>query len=476
MNSKTKFFCVSLIAILFAFKINAQTFMKTYPTTFDKTSRDIVYTGDGYIIVGMTNNSDITDCDLYIMKTDLNGNMLWQKIYGGARPDYPYSLCETSDGNFFVTGFTQSFGPGDYDVYLIKFDGNGEKIWEKTYAGWGNDEAREIIKTSDNNYMIAGTSSSTNWTSNQNAFLMKIDVNGDVIWRKFYGGPAKEYGNGVKECSDGGFILTGQTFSFGQGGNTYLVKTNASGDTLWTRHWGGPLAEEGVSIVTHSDGSSTLAVRDSTSNQDIDVRIMKVDASGSVLFDKVYGGTMKDTPKTINKTADGGFIIGAISRSFGWINPDMWLMKFNSIGDTSWTKRYGHTDHEHCHMAKEHIDGGILAIGHARSWGPGQKIMFVKMDGNGAVSVNENLVSNSLQVTMYPNPVTTGKFAIAASSLTNCKVSVKDISGRCVYLLESIQLKPQEEVFIQTSNFSNGLYFVTLESDKGIVTEKFIIN
>lgn len=467
-------FKLALLLLAISFTTRAQTFFKVYPTTYDKTSRDIVYTGDGFMIAGMTNNSNITDCDLYIMKTDLSGNMLWQKIYGGAKPDYPYSMVATHDGNYLITGFSQSFGPGDYDVYLIKVDGNGDKIWEKVFNGWGNEEAREIIKTSDNNYMIVGTSASSNWTSGQNAFLMKVDVDGNMLWRKFYGGSNMEYGNTVKQCSDGGYIMGGQTYSQGQDGNTYIVRTNSSGDTLWTRHFGGALSQEATSIVSHSDGSATFVVRDSTANSDIDVRIMKVDANGGVVFDKSYGGSQKDTPKTIGKTSDGGFIVGAISRSFGWINPDMWLMKMNSNGDTLWTQHYGQTDHEHCHLAKEHIDGGILAIGHSRSYSPGQKIMFLKLDGNGKMSVNENIFASS-SVKLYPNPVVEGKFNVALSNGGSCRIKINDVLGRCIYSNETVAVKPDENFEIKI-NENPGVYFLTLESGDGIVTEKFIIN
>src|SRR5688500_16030938 len=112
MNSIKIFFVLVLQAVsVCSF---SQSFMQLYPTTFDKTARDIVRTSDGgYLIAGMTNNTDITDCDAYVIKTDASGNSQWTKTYGGARPDYPYSMVETTDGNYFIVGYSASYGGGD---------------------------------------------------------------------------------------------------------------------------------------------------------------------------------------------------------------------------------------------------------------------------------------------------------------------------------------------------------------------------
>src|ERR1043166_6011289 len=108
-------------------------FIQLYSTTYDKTSREVLPTSDGgYIIAGATNNNRLNDCDVYVMKTDAGGNILWDKSFGGNSPDYAYSMIQSEDGNYIITGFTQSFSGGDYDVYLLKIDPSGNKIYEKT--------------------------------------------------------------------------------------------------------------------------------------------------------------------------------------------------------------------------------------------------------------------------------------------------------------------------------------------------------
>src|SRR5438309_5538490 len=169
---------ITAVAILLSLIAKAQfvTFEKDYNTQVkhNQSGRDIIETTDrGFIIVGMTRNNIAGDSDIYILKTNNLGDTLWSKTYGGTQPDYPHSITTTNDGNYFVVGFTRSFGSGLKDIYLLKIDPSGNLIWSKTYGQTGNDAGKEIIHTSDGNFVIAGS-------SNYNAFLMKIDGDGTV--------------------------------------------------------------------------------------------------------------------------------------------------------------------------------------------------------------------------------------------------------------------------------------------------------
>ncbi|MCW3078172.1 MAG: hypothetical protein JWO32_2781 [Bacteroidetes bacterium] len=467
-------FILALQYIPFIMHSQAIVFSKTYPTTFDKTSRDIMPTADGgYLLTGYTNTSNQTDCDLYVMKTDNMGNLLWEKAYGGNKPEYSYNMCATSDGNYFIIGYSQSFGGGDYDVYLIKIDPAGTLLWQKTYGSFGNDEGREIVPTADGNYAIVGTMNAN--TPSHDAFLMKIDLAGAVLWTKYYGGVDKEYGNSVKQCQDGGFIIGGQTYSFGSNGDTYVVKTDPTGVPTWTNTYGTPLSDEAVSILENNDGSFTFAVRDSTANQDIDVRIIKTDAMGTTIWNKVYGSTLKDTPKSICKTADGGYFVGAISRSFGWVNPQMWLLKLDGAGDSTWTRQFGGPDHEHCYRAKE-WDYGYIAIGHSKSFTPGQKVMFVKMSANGTLvaGFNEHYASaDNLKV--YPNPSSDGLIRITTINNISSNVRLTNALGQTVYSGAFDSSKSNDGQIIDLSAHQPGVYLLSIETSKGIESRKIVL-
>ena len=201
----------SLSAILHA---QLTTFQKIYPvTTLNQSGQDVLPTPDGgYLIAGNTENTILNDLDIKVVKTDSLGKELWTKTYGGTRPDYPNCILQTNDGNYFVVGYSQSFGGGDQDVYLIKIDPSGNTLWTKTYGGYGNEDGKEIVATADGNYVIVGASNSQNFANND-MMLTKIDPAGNVIWMKYYGGPAYESARSVKLCLDGGFIMAGKTAS-----------------------------------------------------------------------------------------------------------------------------------------------------------------------------------------------------------------------------------------------------------------------
>ena len=183
----------------------------------------------------------------------------WEKIYGGSRYDVGRSVCEASDGGYVIAGQTLSFGAGPSAVYLIKTDASGDSIWTRTYGGSSYDGGNSVCATSDGGYIIAGETLSFG-AGGGDVYLIKIDASGNTIWTRTYGGSEYEVGYSVCETSDGGYIIAGQR---GRGTDTfidvYLVKTNASGDTIWTRTYGGSGTDAGRSVCATSDGGYIIA-------------------------------------------------------------------------------------------------------------------------------------------------------------------------------------------------------------------------
>lgn len=471
---KTKFILILYIFTL-SYVCNSQAyFQKTYNLPLDQEGQDVLPTPDGgYLIAGYTNTSLLYDCDLFIFKTDAFGNLLWTKTYGGTKPDFPYHMLATNDGNYFLVGYSQSYGGGDMDILLQKIDPDGNEIWLKTYGGWGNDYARDVIATSDGNYVIVGSSNSQS-TTGQNANLIKIDPAGNEIWNKTYGGPANDHGCIVKQCSDGSLIMLGQTFSYGVGnGDAWLVKMNSNGDTTWTKTIGGPLNDEGISLTVNSDDSFTFIIRDSSNaGKDIDTRVIKTSSTGSIIWDKTYGGDRKDTPKMIQPTSDGGYIIGAISRSFGWINPDMWILKLNSMGDTTWTRHYGGSNNEHCYVVRELADGSYIAVGKATSFGPTMDPILLKINSNGTLTVGMKEFASASPIQLYPNP-NSGDLNLDLSAFKAKRVIVTDVLGVEVFRKD---IDNENLLSIKLEDSKKGVYFVKSESETQSVINKFIIN
>jgi len=365
-------------------------------------------------------------------------------------------------------------------MYLLKIKPNGDTLFSKIYGGTGNEEAKEIIETSDGNYLIVGASNSNSSgfaTSDNQIQLLKINLNGSVIWSKYYGDSNYQSARSVALCPDNGFIIAGKTAVSPTSVATALViKTNINGDTVWTKTYSGPNSYEGKSIIANSDGSYVLALDDSSATFDSDVRIMKWSNDGNtILWNKFFGGTDKDIVKVVQPTNDGGYIAGAISRSFGWTNPDMWIIKLNSSGGKSWENHFGGSGHEHCYNVRQTNDNGFIAVGHTRSFDQGLwEIYLVKLDQNGTVGIEEIAANNKFAV--YPNP-SNGILNIDLTESTNFKnFTIINSLGQTVYNKDLESLRGNQIMTIDLKDNAPGIYFITLQSNNTIVTRKLILN
>jgi hypothetical protein len=201
---------------------------KTYGGTGVDGAYSVRQTSDGgYIVAGYT--ASFGAGGAFLIKTNASGNLQWAKTYEGT--NLLYSVQQTSDGGYIVAGLTNSFGAGNKDVFLIKTNTTGNIIWAKTYGGWSDEWARSVQQTSDGGYIVAGYTDSFG-AGGSDFFLIKTDANGNIIWAKTYGGTGwYDEAMSVRQTSDGGYIVAGRTGSFGAGGtDIFLVKTDATGN------------------------------------------------------------------------------------------------------------------------------------------------------------------------------------------------------------------------------------------------------
>ncbi|NPA41170.1 MAG: hypothetical protein GXO18_02745, partial [Aquificae bacterium] len=192
----------------------------------------------GYVVAGWTSSFGAGLADIWVLKLDANGDVQWQKTYGGSDSDGAYSIQQTSDGGYVVAGWTWSFGAGSADFWVLKLDANGDVQWQKTYGGGDSDEAYSIQQTSDGGYVVAGRTWSFG-TGLTDIWVLKLDANGDVQWRKTYGdsGPNEAYS--IQQTSDGGYVVAGVTLSFGTGSaDFWVLKLDANGDVQWQKTYG----------------------------------------------------------------------------------------------------------------------------------------------------------------------------------------------------------------------------------------------
>jgi hypothetical protein len=344
-------------------------------------------TDGGYIVAGYTYSFGAGGYDAYLVKTDANGDTLWTRTYGGSSTDMGWSVQQTTDGGYILAGMTTSFGAGSDDVYLVKTDADGDTLWTRTYGGSANDMGCSVQQTTDGGYIVAGYSESFG-AGESDVWLVKIDANGDTLWTRTCGGRDYDYGWDVQQTSDGGYIVTGYTESFGAGSDdVYLVKTDANGDSLWTRTYGGSDDDQGYSVQQTSDGGYIITGEtDSFGAGSSDFYLVKTDANGDTLWTRTYGGSSTDMGWSVQQTSDGGYIVAGYTYSFGAGGYDFYLVKTDANGDTLWTSTYGGTDSDMGYYVDQTTDGGYILAGMTTSFGAGgYDVYLVRVAGESSL-------------------------------------------------------------------------------------------
>ncbi len=386
-----KWLIVSLLTITAFFghsQLNAQSnFQKSFGGSNEDEGKSVQQTTDGgYIIAGVTHSFGAGDEDIYLIKTDANGDTLWTRAYGGTHDDEAHSVQQTTDGAYIIVGETKSFGSGKEDVYLIKVDSSGTLLWSKTYGGNEDDEGHFIRQTTDGGYIITGETHSFG-AGEKDVYIIKTDSVGHITWTKAIGGNHEDEGNCVRQTTDGGYIVVGETHSFGAGKeDVYLIKLDSNGNIQWTKAYGGSDDDDGHSVWQTTDGGYIITGEThSFGAGKEDVYLIKVNSSGALQWSKAYGGADEDEGNAVQQTTDGGYIIGGESESFGNNEELAYVIKTNSIGDTLWTATFAAADETEFHDIQQTSDGGYIATGEIETEQPGEENVFlVKFDSTGS--------------------------------------------------------------------------------------------
>jgi hypothetical protein len=312
----------------------------TFEKTFGGAGQDGGYAvssplGHDFILVGYSESGAMTaNMDMFTIKTDKNGEELWSKKFGGDAPDFGFSTDLTSEAGYLFTGLTSSMGAGATDIYLVKTDNDGKELWAKTFGGKGEDMGRSVIQTFICDYLILGETNSSG-AGDFDLYLLKVDGDGKELWAKTFGGPKPDYGSSVKEVKGGGFVLLGQTSSFGAGdSDLYLLKVDDSGNELWAKTFGEKGKEEGKSVVqTRRDGSLVLlGTTESYGAGKKDMYLVKTDSDGNELWAKTFGGKGNDEGWSVKQATYGGYLLTGKTESFG-TGGDIYFIKTDTSGN-----------------------------------------------------------------------------------------------------------------------------------------------
>jgi hypothetical protein len=444
---RTRFSSALAMAALASFLLpsflHAQiTFQRTYGGTEDDGGQAVVQTADGgYYVVGYTCTSGSSGADVFVIATDPSGEQRWTQVFGGQpADDYGYGVAMTAQGDCLAAGYLITGGHADVALHGNTADGG--QLWIKLYGGSSDDMAYSIARNSDGGFLVAGVTYSFG-TGRPNVYVLRTDSLGDTLWTRAYGGANEDYAFSARQTVDSGFIICGTTYSYGAGqSDIYLIKTNAAGDTQWTRTYGGAEHEHGHSVFQTADSGYVICgTTYSYGAGDADIWLIRTNADGDTLWTRAFGGDTADLGHSVAQTADHGFILCGQTASFGAGNYDVWLIKTDSTGDTLWTSAFGGGDEDIGYSVQPTTEGGYIVAGMTKSLGEGGADFYlIKTDANGRVAVEEPSASrprlSTLGLTCKPNPcrgVTEVSLRPQASSSKPMSLHVYDSQGHLAH-------------------------------------------
>ena len=400
----------------------------------------------GYAIAGYTasNNGDIFGShgyyECWILKLDASGAVQWKKPYGGSDYELAYDIQQTPDGGYIFAGVTYSNNwqvsgnHGLSDMWVVKIDSNGVVQWQKTLGGTDIDEARAIRQTLDGGYVVAGYTESedgdvSHFRGGRDYWVVKLSNLGEIEWERTFGGSGFDLCHSIAVCSDGGYIVAGQSDSQdGQvsspieiGSDYWVVKLNFDGKIEWEKSLGGNSSDYafevlenriggGYTVFGHAHGNTGQI---SGNHGKYDYWLVNLDETGEIVWQNSFGGSGEDYAGSFSQTSDGGYIlIGGTRSSDGDVvgndgGADMWVVKTDALGQLEWQKPLGGTKAEFGRAVQQTTDGGYIATGY--SWSNDgdvtenkgrNDIWVVKLSS--VTSPTQELRTETLPI--YPNP------------------------------------------------------------------------
>ncbi|HVT86965.1 MAG TPA: gliding motility-associated C-terminal domain-containing protein [Chitinophagaceae bacterium] len=415
--------------------------------------------------------------DAWIIKIDFNGNIQWQKVFGGSKIDYASSIIQTTDGGYIFLGGSYSNdgdvsgNHGGLDLWIVKLDVTGNIQWQNSYGGSSDDKVDNIQQTSDGGYIVASYSNSIDGDfvgnhGNDDACLLKLDATGNIQWHRDYGGSKPEQPTIIIQTNDGGYLFATNTESYDgdvivphQMQDLWIVKLDPTGNIQWQKCFGGNAGEEAQSVAQTNDGGYIIgAISFSTdiagAHGGEDGWVLKIDGSGNLQWTKCLGGSGWDQITSVKQTPDFGYVVaGATNSSDGDVclnngDYDFWLVKLDNSGTIEWQKTYGGSNSDMGSGFVPTTDGGFIMAGQTLS-----------NDGD-VVGNHGNRDAWVLKVN-FPGVPLVAKVSIISNATTICK-------GKAVEFIATPVLGGQSPSYqwqvngIPTGNNSNSFAINTL--------------
>jgi parallel beta-helix repeat protein len=322
---------------------------------------------------------------------------LWTRTYGGDGIEDAECVQQTTDGGFIIVGSSTSFGDGNYDIWLIKTDYEGNVLWDNNFGYEGNDYGYYVQQTEDGGFIIVGSKDSFEATSD--VWLIKTDSNGAEEWNSVFGGDNDDIGYSVRQTNDTGYIITGTTGSFANGYyDVWLIKTDNEGNEEWNNSLGGNNTDRGNSVIQTNDNGFVVTGYTNYGNGNWDARLFKTDSEGNEEWNKTFNLNDIESGKSVQQTIEGGYIIAGNTYS-GLGNYDVWVIKTDNEGNEEWNHTFGGDNHDEGEYIQQTVDGGFIITGGTDSFESiSLDVWLIKTDIEGNIEWDQTIGSNGTDI------------------------------------------------------------------------------
>lgn len=348
----------------------------------------LLHTSDGGgVLSGGTRSFGAGGEDVWLVRLDAAGNVLWQKAIGSAQDDYGTVLL-TPDGGFAVTGTTWSSPQGGVTTWIVKLDPSGTPLWSKSYGSSAGFDMATLLQ--GGGFLLSG--GAIDFGTFQFVFtLARLDSTGNVLWQKKYSDPNGHFGLPFEQ-PDGSFLVGGAALNAAsEQSDAWLMKVDAAGNRLWEKVYQGAEDESGVWLVRTSDGGIFATVEavplgSGEASEAADPIAVRLDGSGNIIWQKRFGGSGEDHLYVIADAVDGGWVLSGRTESFGAGSGDAWVVKLGTNGAVGWQKAYGGPGDEEIASATPDGSGYLLAVDYTESFGHGNKDAWaLRLDAAGNI-------------------------------------------------------------------------------------------
>jgi hypothetical protein len=448
----------------------------------------------GFIITGSCVPQGMTShVDVLLLKSDMWGNIQWTKTYGKGFFEEGLAVAQTADegyiiGGRWVSGSYPIIDPVYSDAWLLKTDANGDTLWTKTYGGSGNDYCTSIQQTPDMGYIMTGTSNAEypypNYEINEEyqpdsarAWLLKTNAEGETLWEKTYF--LRSHTNCVDQTADGGYIMVGWIFPGEQDNRSdvLLIKTNAFGDTLWTKKIGGEDYEAGFYVRETSDGYVIVGQTKPLGSR-YDALLIKTDLSGEVVWSKIIGGEKNDMGFSVEVTSDGGFFITGVTNGNWWAHQgDMWGVKTDPEGNVMWELVYDFAVSDFAWSGIPTSDDRYVMTG-LIGYGFGGDLWLAKLtEVPAGIEEKSSRISDYILRQNYPNPFnpsTTIRFHLPKSGEVSLKI-FNNLGEEVETLVSNTLPAGAHRYVFEAGHLASGIYLYRLQTGDYLESRKMIL-